>query len=109
MDTIKKEGILNLYSGLGAGLSRQIVYATSRLGLYEAFRDEVAKYRQIDFVSRLFLGCISGGLAAAVSCPAEVTLVRMSNDTTIPAAQRYMTHIITHKFLLSFIVIITES
>lgn len=85
---IKSEGILNLYSGLGAGLSRQIVYATSRLGLYESFRDEAAKYRETDFASRLVLGCISGGLAAAISCPAEVTLVRMSNDTTLPFAQR---------------------
>lgn len=88
VNTMKKEGILNLYSGLGAGLSRQIVYATSRLGLYEAFRDEAAKYRDIDFASRLVLGCVSGGLAAAISCPAEVTLVRMSNDATLPALQR---------------------
>ena len=32
-----------LYKGIGAGLMRQSVYATARLGLYEVMRDEVQK------------------------------------------------------------------
>ena len=42
---IKEDGFLSLYSGLGAGLTRQIFYSTSRFGLFEVFRDELAKYR----------------------------------------------------------------
>mmetsp|Transcript_26534 Transcript_26534/g.26785 ORF Transcript_26534/g.26785 Transcript_26534/m.26785 type:complete len:316 (+) Transcript_26534:63-1010(+) len=87
-NTISKNGFLSLYSGLGAGLTRQIFYATARLGLYEALRDEVAKYRETDVWSRLLTGCISGGMAAAISCPAEMTLVRMSNDSTLHELQR---------------------
>ena len=79
---ITNEGLLSVYTGLGAGLIRQIFYATSRLGLFEVFRDEMAKYRTTDFFSRLFTGCVSGGLAALISCPAETTLVRISNDAT---------------------------
>jgi solute carrier family 25 (mitochondrial oxoglutarate transporter), member 11 len=59
---VKKEGLLSLYSGLSAGLLRQLFYATSRFGLFEVFRDELAKHRETDFVSRLVSGCTSGGV-----------------------------------------------
>jgi solute carrier family 25 oxoglutarate transporter 11 len=86
--TIKKDGILSLYNGLSAGLLRQVFYATSRFGLFELFRDEMAKYRPTDFLSRLVTGATAGGCAAFISCPAEVTLVRISNDSTLPLDQR---------------------
>jgi hypothetical protein len=31
---------------------------------------------------------VSGGIAALISCPAEVTLVRISNDSTLPIEMR---------------------
>lgn len=85
---IRTEGVLSLYSGLGAGILRQTFYATSRFGLFEVFRDELSKYRQTDIWSRLITGAISGGIAAFISCPAEVTLVRISNDATLPPESR---------------------
>lgn len=85
---LKKEGVGALYKGLGAGLLRQLFYATSRFGFFEVFRDNLAKYRETDFFSRMICGVVSGGLAAAISCPAEVTLVRMSNDAAQPMDQR---------------------
>jgi solute carrier family 25 oxoglutarate transporter 11 len=88
LDQIKSKGVLNLYNGLPAGLLRQVFYATSRFGLFEVFRDEMAKYRPTDIWSRLITGSVSGGIAALISCPCEVTLVRMSNDATLPAEQR---------------------
>lgn len=86
--TVKERGILSLYKGLSAGILRQTFYATSRFGLFEVIRDFVAKYRETDLLSRLLSGCISGGMAAIISCPAEVTLVRMSNDQNLPLDQR---------------------
>lgn len=38
-------------------------------------RDWVAKYRENDIWSRLAVGVASGGAAALISCPAEVSLV----------------------------------
>ena len=38
---VKTQGVMSLYSGLNAGLLRQVVYTTSRLGLFEVFRDEL--------------------------------------------------------------------
>ena len=71
---VKKEGLMSLYDGLSAGITRQIFYATSRFGLFETFRDIYkAKYGNIDFIGRLLCGVTSGGVAACFSCPAEVT------------------------------------
>lgn len=86
--TIKEKGIGSLYNGLSAGILRQVFYATSRFGLFEVFRDQMAKYRDTDIFSRLVAGCASGAMAAFISCPAEVTLVRLSNDATLPADKR---------------------
>ncbi len=61
VSTIKNEGVKSLYSGLSAGLLRQLFYATSRFGLFEVFRDELAKYRETDFASRLVAGVTAGG------------------------------------------------
>ena len=85
---VKEQGVLSLYSGLEAGIVRQIFYSTSRFGLFEVLRDEMAKYRPTDIWSRLSVGVVSGAMAAIISCPAEVTLVRMSNDSTLEASKR---------------------
>jgi solute carrier family 25 oxoglutarate transporter 11 len=60
-DSIKKDGFKSLYNGLSAGLLRQFFYATSIFGLFEVFRDELAKHREIDFASRMVCGVASGG------------------------------------------------
>jgi solute carrier family 25 oxoglutarate transporter 11 len=87
-DLIKAEGVSSLYAGLGAGCLRQVFYATSRYGLFETFRDTLAKYRETDFAQRFFTASIAGGCAALVSCPIEVCLVRMSNDASLPVDKR---------------------
>jgi len=87
-DLVKSEGAAGLYAGLGAGVLRQVFYATSRFGLFEVFRDQMAKYRETDVLSRLLTGCASGGIAALISCPCEVSLVRMSNDRSLPMDKR---------------------
>ncbi len=61
LETVKTKGFMSLYSGLSAGLTRQLFYATSRLGIFEVMRDEMAKVRPTDLVSRLVTGMASGG------------------------------------------------
>ncbi len=34
------------------------------------------------------VGATTGGIAALISCPAEVAVVRMSNDSTLPPEER---------------------
>merc|ERR1719297_520677 len=86
---IKNQGWLSLYDGVTAGVLRQVFYATSRFGLFEVFRDKLEAYRgKTDFASRVGVGAVSGGIAAFISCPMEVCVVRLSNDGTLPLKER---------------------
>jgi len=82
-------GIRGLYDGLSAGIMRQVFYASSRFGLFETFRDILHEYRgKTDFASRVAVGAVTGGIAAYISCPMEVCVVRMANDSTLPVEER---------------------
>lgn len=86
---IQESGWKGLYDGIGAGIGRQLIYATSRFGLFETFRDKLHEIRgKTDFASRVGVGAITGGMAAYMSCPMEVACVRMSNDATLPVNER---------------------
>lgn len=86
---IKESGWMSLYDGLAAGVLRQVFYATSRFGLFELFRDKLHEYRgKTDFASRVAVGAVTGGIAAYLSCPMEVCVVRLSNDSSLPAQER---------------------
>ncbi len=89
MKTVKEKGFMSAYEGLAAGCTRQIFYATSRFGLFEVFRDKIHEVRgSTGPAERVAAGLGSGACAAVISCPAEVSLVRMSNDATLPVDQR---------------------
>jgi len=50
---IQESGWMSLYDGLGAGIWRQIFYATTRFGLFETLRDTLHDIRgTTDFASR---------------------------------------------------------
>lgn len=86
---VKESGYMSLYDGLSAGILRQVFYATSRFGLFETFRDRLHEIRgKTDFASRIVIGAVTGGMAAYISCPMEVAVVRMSNDSTLPKEER---------------------
>lgn len=86
---VKESGWMSVYDGLSAGVMRQVFYASSRFGLFETFRDKLHEYRgKTDFAGRVAVGAVTGGIAAYISCPMEVAVVRMSNDSTLPVDQR---------------------
>ncbi|GKZ00048.1 hypothetical protein MPSEU_000958200 [Mayamaea pseudoterrestris] len=86
---IRESGWMSLYDGLSAGVLRQVFYATTRFGLFETLRDLLHDYRgHTDFASRVLVGATTGGVAAYVSCPMEVCVVRMSNDCSLPLQER---------------------
>lgn len=86
---VKNQGLMSVYDGLSAGIARQVFYASSRFGLFETFRDMLHEYRgKTDFASRVAVGAVTGGIAAYISCPMEVAVVRMSNDSSLPVEER---------------------
>jgi solute carrier family 25 oxoglutarate transporter 11 len=86
---IVNEGVFALYTGLSAGLLRQATYTTTRLGVYswlfETFSDE---NNAPNVHTNAALGMAAGMCGAFVGTPAEVSLIRMTADGRLPAAER---------------------
>lgn len=84
---------LDLYTGLSAGLLRQAVYTTARLGFFDTFMKTLTQRAkdqggQIGFAERAGAGLTAGGLAAMVGNPADLALIRMQSDGLKPLAER---------------------
>lgn len=85
--------VLDLYTGLSAGLLRQAVYTTARLGFFDTFMKGLQasaekKGTTVGFKERAGAGLTAGGLAAVVGNPADLALIRMQSDGLKPAASR---------------------
>jgi solute carrier family 25 (mitochondrial oxoglutarate transporter), member 11 len=85
--------VLDLYTGLSAGLLRQAVYTTARLGFFDTFMKTLTvraneKNQTIGFKERAGAGLAAGGLAAMVGNPADLALIRMQTDGLKPVAER---------------------
>ncbi|KAJ5669647.1 mitochondrial 2-oxoglutarate/malate carrier protein [Penicillium macrosclerotiorum] len=84
-DIIASGKVLDLYTGLSAGILRQAVYTTARLGFFDTFikklnaRAEAAE-RKVTFGERAAAGLSAGGIAAMIGNPADLALVRMQSD-----------------------------
>lgn len=84
---------MDLYTGLSAGLLRQAVYTTARLGFFDTFMQRLKTRAEstgasIGFKERAAAGLSAGGLAAMVGNPADLALIRMQSDGLKPLAQR---------------------
>ncbi|KAI1265386.1 mitochondrial carrier domain-containing protein [Xylariaceae sp. FL1019] len=84
---------LDLYTGLSAGLLRQAVYTTARLGFFDTFMKNLAerakgKGTDVGFTERAGAGLAAGGLAAFIGNPADLALIRMQSDGLKPLAER---------------------
>merc|ERR1719479_425078 len=92
MQLIKNEGPLTFYKGLSAALFRQFTYGMTRLGIFRTLTDKFTKpgesVADLPFTTKLGCSLIAGGTGALVGTPAEVALIRMQYDTTLPIAER---------------------
>lgn len=84
---------LDLYTGLSAGLLRQAVYTTARLGFFDTFMGHLTSRaksngQSVGFKERAGAGLAAGGLAAMVGNPADLALIRMQSDGLKPVAER---------------------
>lgn len=83
--------ISDLYTGLSAGLLRQAVYTTARIGFFDTFMNTLKSRSpdaSIGFKERALAGLSAGGLAAMLGNPADLALIRMQSDGLLPLAQR---------------------
>lgn len=88
-EILKNEGISGFYEGLSAGLLRQAIYTTARLGFFRTFCDQMgAKEEPLPFYKKAIAGLAAGGISAAIATPADLALIRMQADGMLPANQR---------------------
>ena len=92
-DIIAQGKVMDLYAGLSAGLLRQAVYTTARLGFFDTFSNMLAAKHDaagtsVTFLERAAAGLSAGGLAAMAGNPADLALIRMQSDGLKPKDQR---------------------
>ncbi|KAK4665843.1 putative mitochondrial 2-oxoglutarate/malate carrier protein [Podospora pseudopauciseta] len=92
-DILASGKALDLYTGLSAGLLRQAVYTTARIGFFDTFMGSLsarakANGKQVGFSERATAGLSAGGLAAMLGNPADLALIRMQSDGLKPVAER---------------------
>lgn len=92
-DIVARGKFLDLYEGLSAGVLRQLVYGTARLGLFFSFEDALKKRAETNgstynFTQRALASLSAGGIAAFIGNPVEVALIRMQSDGLRPKAER---------------------
>jgi len=90
-EIVQKDGLLSLYKGLDSAIVRQLFYGTTRLGLFYSFLDHFKKQNKgVDptIVQKSISSFFAGGIAAFVANPADLILVRMQADGTLPVEQR---------------------
>ncbi|KAI5866312.1 mitochondrial carrier domain-containing protein [Durotheca rogersii] len=85
--------VLDLYTGLSAGLLRQGVYTTARLGIFDTIMGRLTtrareNNTRVSFAERAGAGLAAGGIAAFIGNPADLALVRMQADGLKPLAER---------------------
>lgn len=90
---ISSGNVLDLYSGLSAGLLRQAVYTTARMGFFGTFMNHfnakaTRESRPVTFGERALASLSAGGLGAILGNPADLALIRMQSDGLRPVAQR---------------------
>ncbi|KAJ7260519.1 hypothetical protein O6H91_Y407800 [Diphasiastrum complanatum] len=88
---VQNEGFGALYKGLSAGLLRQATYTTARLGTFRVLTAKATAAndgKPLPLYQKAFCGLTAGAIGASVGSPADLALIRMQADATLPVAQR---------------------
>ncbi|XP_041653601.1 mitochondrial uncoupling protein 2-like [Cheilinus undulatus] len=82
---VKTEGPRSLYSGLVAGLHRQMAFASVRIGLYDTMKQFYTRGSDNAGIgTRLLAGCTTGAMAVSFAQPTDVVKVRFQAQARLP-------------------------
>lgn len=90
-EMLAKEGYGAFYKGLSAGLLRQATYTTARLGSFRWLTQKAIDAndgKKLALYQKAAIGLTAGAIGATVGSPADLALIRMQADSTLPAHQR---------------------
>lgn len=79
------EGPAALYNGLSAGLWRQAIFASLRIGMFDVYMQYTAQRKggnqNVTLLDRIIGGVLTGGIAIAVANPVDVIKVRFQAES----------------------------
>jgi solute carrier family 25 oxoglutarate transporter 11 len=83
----QRQGLRGLYSGISAGMLRQLTYGGPRMALYPALVASALRpgENSLSLPKKFACGAAAGGLASLMGVPSEVALVRMTADMKLAA------------------------
>jgi solute carrier family 25 oxoglutarate transporter 11 len=90
-DITAKEGFTTLYKGLDSALLRQAVYTSTRLGIFYSIKDYIKKQnngKDPNVVQNAVASLLAGAIGSFVGNPADLALVRMQSDSSLPMEER---------------------
>eukprot|EP00743_Colponemidia_sp_Colp-15_P000131 GILK01000150.1.p1 GENE.GILK01000150.1~~GILK01000150.1.p1 ORF type:complete len:316 (+),score=62.16 GILK01000150.1:38-985(+) len=90
-DLLKADGVRGFYKGLDSALLRQATYTTTRMGAFRSISNHLTEKnhgKPPSFLEKAIAGLAAGGIGAVVGTPADVALIRMQADGTLPVEQR---------------------
>ncbi|NXY46210.1 UCP3 protein, partial [Ceuthmochares aereus] len=87
---VKVEGPRSLYSGLVAGLQRQMSFASIRIGLYDSVKQLYTPKgaESTGLAARVLAGCTTGAVAVTCAQPTDVVKVRFQANGALPDSIR---------------------
>ncbi|XP_057793315.1 mitochondrial dicarboxylate/tricarboxylate transporter DTC-like [Salvia miltiorrhiza] len=88
---LKNDGVGAFYKGLSAGLLRQATYTTARLGSFRILTNKAIEAndgKPLPLYQKALCGLTAGAIGACFGSLADLALIRMQADATLPAAQR---------------------
>ncbi|XP_065601858.1 putative mitochondrial transporter UCP3 isoform X3 [Cyrtonyx montezumae] len=87
---VRTEGPRSLYSGLVAGLQRQMGFASIRIGLYDSVKQLYTPKgaESTGLLARLLAGCTTGAVAVTCAQPTDVVKVRFQALGALPESNR---------------------
>lgn len=88
-EVYKTSGVRGFYKGLDAAIARQVLYTTTRMGIYKTLFDHVsAKDGSVSTIKKIGCALVAGFIGSALGNPADVALVRMQADPTLPLMEQ---------------------
>ncbi|KAK5904924.1 hypothetical protein CesoFtcFv8_006441 [Champsocephalus esox] len=81
---VKTEGPRSLYSGLVAGLHRQMSFASVRIGLYDSMKKFYSRGSESPGIgTRIMAGCTTGAMAVTFAQPTDVVKIRFQAQSRL--------------------------
>jgi solute carrier family 25 oxoglutarate transporter 11 len=86
----KENGMRTFYRGLDSALLRQLMYTSTRLGLFYSMKDHIIKTtgKEPSILINIFMSLFAGAVGSFIGNPADLALVRMQSDNNLPVNER---------------------